>query len=103
LTIRNAFESSLKERLQRITFRKNPFTNNETASENVFANLSLGINSLWQSPALPGAVVAVPGNLLPLDCQSPASDEKNNTAREPIPGQCPADRSSIGQRLTGIA
>jgi len=55
------------------------------------------------SPALPGAVVPVPGNFLPLDCQSPASDDKKNTAREPIPGQYPADRASSGQQLTGRA
>jgi len=48
-------------------------------------------------------VVPVPGNFLPLDYQSPASDDEKNTAREPIPGQYPADRASSGQQLTGGA
>jgi len=56
-----------------------------------------------RSPPLPGLVVQAPGNFLPLDYQSPASDDEKNTAREPIPGQYPADRASSGQQLTGAA
>jgi len=56
---------------------------------------------LFAHVALPGMVVPVPGNFLPLDCQSPASDDKKNTVREPIPGKYPADRPSSSHWLTG--